>query len=68
MHVLEDFDETPPFRYIIRNGYNLKRLLYNDVKKIRLNDLDKGEITLSEIEKWKRKIINKQIERLDYGF
>ena len=61
--VKEDFDETPPFRHITGNIYNLKQLLFNDVKKIRLNDLDKGEITLSEIEKWKRKVVNQQTDR-----
>ena len=48
------FDETPQFRYLIDNRYNLKQLLFNDVKRIKINDLDNGEITLSEIEKWKR--------------
>ena len=51
------------FRYLVDNKYNLKQLLFNDVKKIRLNDLDKGEITLSEIEKWKRKVIYQQTDR-----
>lgn len=68
LYVKECLDETPPFRYIIGNNYNLKQLLYNDVKKIKLNDLDNGEITLSEIEKWKRKVVNQQTERLNYGF
>ena len=63
LYVKEDFDETPPFRYIIRNIYNLKQLLYNDVKRINLNDLDKGPIALSEIEKWKRKVVNQQTDR-----
>ena len=62
LFVKEDFEEDPPFRYKIDN-HNLKQLLFNDVKKIRLNDLDKGEITLSEIEKWKRKIVNQQTDR-----
>ena len=61
--VKEDFNETPPSRYLVGNNYNLKQLLFNDVKKIILNDLDKGEITLSEIEKWKRKVINQQTDR-----
>ena len=61
--VKEDFNETPPFRYLVGNNYNLKQFLFNDVKKIILNDLDKGEITLSEIEKWKRKVINQQTDR-----
>ena len=33
------------------------------MKKINLNDLDKGPITLSEIEKWKRKLVNQQTDR-----
>ena len=33
------------------------------MKKINLKDLDKGPITLSEIEKWKRKVINQQTDR-----
>ena len=61
--VKEDFNETLPSRYLVGNNYNLKQLLFNDVKKIILNDLDKGEITLSEIEKWKRKVINQQTDR-----
>ena len=63
LYVKEDFDETPPFRYLIDNRDNLKQLLYNDVEKIKLNHLDNGEITLSEIEKWKRKVINQQTDR-----
>ena len=51
-------DET--FHYIIRNTYDLKTRIFNDVKAINLNDCDTGEITLSEIEKWKRKVINEQ--------
>ena len=61
--VKEDFDDNPPFIYIVRNNYILKQLLFNDVKKITLNDLDKGETPLSEIEKWKREVINQQTDR-----
>ena len=61
--VKEDFDKTPPFIYIVRNNCNLKQLLFNDVKKITLNDLDNGETPLSEIDKWKRKVINQQTDR-----
>ena len=43
--------------------FNLKQLIYNDVKKIKLNDLDNGEITISKIEKWKRKVVNQQTDR-----
>ena len=63
LYVKEDFDETPPFRYLVGNNYNLKQLLFNDVKIIRLNDIDNGEIILSEIEKWKRKVVNQQTDR-----
>ena len=63
LYLKEDFDETPPFRYLIDNRYNFKQLLFNDVKRIRLNDLENGEITLSEIEKWKRKVVNQQTDR-----
>ena len=61
--VKEDFDETPQFRYLIDNRYNLKQLLFNDVKRIKINDLDNGEITLSDMEKWKRKVVNQQTDR-----
>lgn len=40
LYVKKYFDETPPLRCIIDNNYNLKQLLFNDVKKIKLNDID----------------------------
>ena len=58
--VNSSWDKNDPFLYIIRNHYNLKTGIYNDVKTINLNGCDTGEITLSEIEKWKRKVINEQ--------
>ena len=63
LYVYEDLDKSPPFSYILRNEYNLKQLLYNDVKIINLDDVDKGPITLSEIEKWKRKVVNQKTYR-----
>ena len=54
------YDEDEPFHYIIDNNYDLKTSIFNDVKKINLNNCDTGEINLSEIEKWKRKVINEQ--------
>ena len=63
LYVYENFDETPPFRHIVRNRYDLRQLLYNDVKKINLDDVDKGPISISEIEKWKRRVINKIKDR-----
>ena len=54
------YDKDEPFHYIIDNGYDLKNRIFNDVKTINLNDCDTGEIVLSEIEKWKRKVINEQ--------
>ena len=54
------YDENEPFHFIIPNYYDLNTLIYNDAKTINLNDCDTGEITLSEIEKWKRKVVNEQ--------
>lgn len=55
-----DYEKGKLSHYVIGNGYDLKTLLFNNVKKINLNDCDTGEINLSEIEKWKRKVINEQ--------
>ena len=63
LYIKEDFNSSYRHKYLIPNVYNLKQLIYNDVKKINLDDLDKGPITLSEVEKWKRKVINKQTDR-----
>ena len=63
LYVYEDFRKNPPFRYIIKNHYNFKQLVFNDVKLINLDDLDKGEIIISEIEKWKRKVIKNKKDR-----
>ena len=63
LYIKEDFNSCYRHKYLIPNFYNLKQLIYNDVKKINLDDLDKGPITLSEVEKWKRKVINKQTDR-----
>ena len=40
--------------------YNLKLLLFNDVKVIKLEDIDKGKKELTEIEKWNRRVVNRQ--------
>ena len=63
LYVYEDFIKNYQFRYILKNRYDLKQLLFNDVKTINLDDADNGPITLSEVEKWKRKVINKQTDR-----
>ena len=63
LYVYEDFIKNYRFRYILKNRYDLKQLLFNDVKTINLDDADNGPITLSEVEKWKRKVINKQTDR-----
>ena len=63
LYVFEDFEENPPFRYILRNRYDFKQLVFNDVKLINLDDLDNGKIIHSEIEKWKRKVIKNQKDR-----
>ena len=46
--------------YLVRNNYDKKNLLFNNVKTIDLNDHDSGEKPLSEEEKQKRDIIKKQ--------
>ena len=51
LYIKEDFNSSYRHKYLIPNFYNLKQLIYNDVKKINLDDLDKGPITLSEVEK-----------------
>ena len=33
LYVKENFDQTPVYRYVLRNIYNLRQLIYNDVKK-----------------------------------
>ena len=63
LYVYEDFIKNYQFRYILKNRYDLKQLLFNDVKTINLDDADNGPITLSEVEKWKRKVINEQTDR-----
>ena len=63
LYVYEDFIKNYQFRYILKNRYDLKQLLFNDVKTINLDDADNGPITLSEVEKRKRKVINKQTDR-----
>ena len=63
LYIKEDFNSSYRHKYLIPNVYNLKQIIYNDVKKINLDDLDKGPITLSEVEKWKRKVINQQTDR-----
>ena len=51
-------------RYLVDNGfrYELKILLFNKVKRIRLKDIDKGKVSISKIEKWKRKVVNRQTD------
>ena len=63
LYVYEDFNKNPPFRYVLENSFELIQLIFNDVKKINLDDVDEGKITLSEVEKWKRKVINQQTDR-----
>ena len=49
-------------KYLVDNGfrYELKILLFNKVKRIRIRDIDKGKVTISKIEKWKRELVNRQ--------
>ena len=61
LHVFSEYDkDNKQYHYLLDNVYDLKSLIFNDVKYINLNECDQGEITLSEIEKWKRKVVNSQ--------
>lgn len=53
--------DTIPF--IVDEFYLLETLIKNYVEIINPNVCDTGENTLSDIEKWKRKVINKQSNR-----
>ena len=44
----------------VNDLYGLKHLLFNDVKVIKLEDIDEGKKELTEIEKWKRKVVCSQ--------
>ena len=63
LELLYVYEESCKSLFLLENSYNLKQLLFNDVKTINLKDLDKGPITLSEVEKWKRKVVNQQSDR-----
>ena len=44
----------------IKHHDYLKNLLFNDVKVLKLEDIDEGKKELTEIEKWKRKVVCRQ--------
>ena len=47
----------------VNNRYNKKLLLFNKVKTIDLNELDRGEVPISEEEKQKRNLVKKQTNK-----
>ena len=53
-------DDKDKYYVIDRNWWSLEVLLFNDVKVIKLDDIDTGEKELTEIEKWKRRVVNRQ--------
>ena len=61
LYIYEDFNSKS--LHILINAFDLKQLLFNNVRKINLDDVDKGLITLSEVEKWKRKVVNQKTDR-----
>ena len=61
LYEYEDFNSKS--LHILKNSFDLKQLLFNNVKKINLDDVDKGPIILSEVEKRKRKIVNQKTDR-----
>ena len=48
------------FCLLNKNHDYLKILLFNDVKVLKLEDIDEGKKELTEIEKWKRKVVCRQ--------
>ena len=60
LHV-QNFDDNKDEYYVIdRDWWRLEELIFNNVKVIKLHDIDTGEKELSEIEKWKRRVVNRQ--------
>ena len=52
-----------PVHCLVRNHYDKKTLLFNNVKTINLNEHDRGEKPLTEEEKQKRDLIKKQTNK-----
>ena len=61
--VFEDKDFGKREYHLVKNRYDKKTLLFNNVKTIDLNEYDKGEKPLSEDEKEKRDLIKKQTNK-----
>ena len=61
--VLKDVFSGKITYYLVRNHYDKKILLFNNVKTFDLNKHDSGEKPLSEEEKQKRDIIKKQTNK-----
>ena len=58
--VQEDTVNDVTRKYLVNRKYELKILLFNNVKRIRLRDIDKGKVSIWKIEKWKREVVNQQ--------
>ena len=57
-----DTDGTSGYLVNRERVHESEFLLYNDEKEIRLRDIDKGEVSISKIEKWKREVVNRQVD------
>ena len=61
--VLEEEDFGKSIYSLVNNRYDKKTLLFNKIKTIDLNELDKGKIPISEEEKQKKDLIKKQTNK-----
>ena len=61
--VLEEEDFGKSIYSLVNNRYDKKTLLFNKIKTIDLNELDKGKIPFSEEEKQKRDLIKNQTNK-----
>ena len=61
--VFEEKDFGKSIYSLVNNRYDKKTLLFNKIKTIDLNELDKGKIPISEEEKQKRDLIKKQTNK-----
>ena len=61
--VFEEKDFGKSIYSLVNNRYDKKTLLFNKIKTIDLNELDKGKIPISEEEKQKKDLIKKQTNK-----
>ena len=58
---IQNFDDNKDEYYVSDiDLWSLEDLIFNNVKVIKLDDIDTGKKELTEIEKWKRRVVNRQ--------